>query len=206
MNYLFISRHKIGYALVKFPLWTWGIYSSRTVRFNSSRLSDLLKELFLPFFEVVGVAPKFCWRYTFKRSDWTISVICYLFFTQLLQWHFLAEDELQSWASNSLAGGIPSDICSACRWCGVSTKPPFQTFVFNWQKKIRVCWRLIRRCCIDDAVVRLLLPTLPLNRTRVETAIDVDLTLFVPCKSYSKCKHSLKLPLSLALVAVSRTN
>ena len=54
MNYLFISRHKIGYALVKFPLWTWGIYSSRTVRFNSSRLSDLLKELFLPFFVVVG--------------------------------------------------------------------------------------------------------------------------------------------------------
>jgi len=49
VNYLFISRHKIGYALVKFPLWTWGIYSSRTVRFNSSRLSDLLKELFLPF-------------------------------------------------------------------------------------------------------------------------------------------------------------
>ena len=54
--------------------------------------------------------------------------------------------------------------------------------------------------------MRLLLPTLPLNRTRVETAIDVDLTLFVPCKSYSKRKRSLYLPLSLALVVVSRTN
>ena len=49
MNYLFISRHKIGYALVKFPLWTWGIYSSRTVRFNSSRRFDLLKKSFCPF-------------------------------------------------------------------------------------------------------------------------------------------------------------
>ena len=199
MNYLFISRHKIGYALVKFPLWTWGIYSSRTVRFNSSRRFDLLKEFFLSLLirVVFGID---------LQSDWTISVICYLLFTQLLPWHFLAEDELQSWASNSLAGGIPSDTCSACRLCGVATKPPLQTFVFNRQKKIRVCWRLIRRCCIDDAVVRLLLPTLPLNRTRVETAIDVDLTLFVPCKSYSKCKRSLKLPLSLALVVVSRTN
>ena len=49
MNYLFISRHKIGYALVKFPLWTWGIYSRRTVRFHSLRRFDLLKESFLPF-------------------------------------------------------------------------------------------------------------------------------------------------------------
>ena len=137
MNYLFISRHKIGYALVKFPLWTWGIYSSRTVRFNSSRLFDLLKDILFALFFVV--VPKFHWRWTFKRSDWTISVICYLLFTKLLPWHFLAEDELQSWASSSLAGGIPSDTCSACRLCGVATKPPFQTFVFNRQKKIRVC-------------------------------------------------------------------
>ena len=78
MNYLFISRHKIGYALVKFPLWTWGIYSSRTVRFNSSRRFDLLKKSFCPFCgccrcsEIPGVRPS-----RDLIGQFRLSVICF---------------------------------------------------------------------------------------------------------------------------------
>ena len=79
MNYLFISRHKIGYALVKFPLWTWGIYSSRTVRFNSSRLSDLLKELFLPFLRLLALLRNFAGVILSRDliGQFRLSVICF---------------------------------------------------------------------------------------------------------------------------------
>ena len=79
MNYLFISRHKIGYALVKFPLWTWGIYSSRTVRLNSSRLSDLLKELFLPFLRLLALVRNFAGVILSRDliGQFRLSVICF---------------------------------------------------------------------------------------------------------------------------------
>ena len=193
---------KSGYALVKFPLWAWGFRPVAPIALTLKTIWLARKLLLLlRVFSKIFLA-----LHIFKRSDWTILVICYLLSLNYCHGALLAEGDLQSWASKSLAGRILSDTRSAFRWCGVATKLPFQTFVFNRQKKIRVCWRLIRRCCVDDAVVRLLLPTLPLNRTRVETAIDVDLTFFVTCKSYSKCKHSLKLPLSLALVFLLRTN
>ena len=79
MNYLFISRHKIGYALVKFPLWTWGIYSSRTVRFNSSRRFDLLKELFLPFLRLLALVRNFPGVRPSRDliGQFRLSVICF---------------------------------------------------------------------------------------------------------------------------------
>ena len=66
-------------------------------------------------------------------------------FTQLLPWNFGQRAARCLGISKPLVGGIPSDTCSAYRLCGVATKPPLQTFVFDWQKKIRVCQRLIRR-------------------------------------------------------------
>ena len=85
-----------------------------------------------------------------------ISSVERIFISQLLKmaicFHSITAMEL--WAeggsrclgvSKPLVGGIPSDTCSAYRLCGVATKPPLQTFVFDRQKKTRVCQRLIRR-------------------------------------------------------------
>ena len=79
MNYLFISRHKIGYALAKFPLWTWGIYSSRTVRFNSSRRFDLLKKSFCPFLWLLSLLRNFPGVRPSRDliGQFRLSVICF---------------------------------------------------------------------------------------------------------------------------------
>ena len=138
-NYL-LAGMKSGYALVKFPLWAWGFRPVAPIALTLktiwlARKLLLLLRVFSKIFLALQV---------FKRSDWTILVICYLLSLNYCHGALLAEGDLQSWASKSLVGRTHSDTRSAFRWCGVATKLSLQTFVFNWQKKIRVYWRLIR--------------------------------------------------------------
>ena len=125
----------VGYALVNFRFRTCGFTRVAPDRF-ALWTRCLFKESFCccrwADFLPANENPVCNYRKWLSVNYWKwLSV-----FTQLLPWNFGQRAARCLGIGKPLVGGIPSDTCSAYRLCGVATKPPLQTFVFDRQKKI----------------------------------------------------------------------
>ena len=148
----------VGYALVNFRFRTCGF-----TRVAPDRFALWTRYLFKEIFCLLLSLSRFFFRWTKIRC--AITGNGYLLITEMaICFHsitamgLLRRTAYNLGASKPLVGEIPSDTCSAFRLCGVATKPPLQTFVFNRKNKTGVedWWG---DCCSDDAVVRLILST-----------------------------------------------